>query len=110
MASVLISVRPRPRTVGVCGRANHWRLVVAKWVLRMKWPSHDSVRFSTVVEASISSEEVVPLAGERETVCLASEIVGSWSKSLGGSGDNVTADVETERLWLRREVIRIKAG
>ena len=66
----------------------------------MKWSSHDIVRFSTVVETSFSFEEVIPLAGERETVCIASDMVGSWSKSLGGSGDNVVADVETERLLL----------
>ena len=90
----------RPRTVGVCGRANHWRLVADKWVLTMKWSSHDIVRFSTVAKTSFSSEEVTLLAWERETVCIASDMVGSWSKSLGGSGDNVVADVETERLVL----------
>lgn len=100
MPSVLVPVRPMPCTAGVCGRANHWRLVADKWVLTMKWSSHDIVRFSTVVEASFSSEEMIPLAGERETGCMASEMVGSWSKSLGGSGDNVFAEVETERLWL----------
>ena len=100
MPSVFVSEMPRPRTVGVCGRANHWRLVADKWVLTMKWSSHDIVQFSTVVEASFSFEEVIPLAGERETGCMASEIVRSWSKSLGGSGDNVVADVETERLLL----------
>lgn len=91
---------PRPRTVGVCGRANHWRLVADKWVLTIKWSSHDIVRFSTVVETPFSSEEVTPLAGEHATVCIASDMVGSWSKSLGGSGDNVVAEVETERLLL----------
>ena len=93
-------MRPRPCTVVVCGRANHWRLVADKWVLTMKWSSHDIVRSSTVVEAFFSSEEVLPLAGECETGCMASEMVGSCSKSLGGSGDNVAADVVTERLWL----------
>ena len=91
---------PRPRTVGTCGRANHWRLVADKWVLTMKWSSHDMVRFSTVVESSFSSEEVTPLPGERETICIASDMVGGWSKSLGGSGDNVLTDAETERLLL----------
>ncbi len=100
MPSVLVPVRPRPRAVRVCGRANHWRLVADKWVLTMKWSSHDIVRFSTVVEASFSSDEVIPLAGERDTVCKASEMVGSWSTLLEGSGDTVVADVETERLWL----------
>ena len=94
------TMRPRPCTVVVCGLANPGRLVADKWVLMMKWSSHDIVRSSTVVEASFSSEEVTPLAGEGETVCMASEMVGSWSKSLGGSGDNVAADVVTERLWL----------
>ena len=94
------TMRPRSCTVVVCGRANHWRLVADKWVLTMKWSSHDIVRFSTVVEASLSSEEVISLGGEREIGCMASEMVGSWSKSLGGSGDNVAADVVTERLRL----------
>ena len=93
-------MRPRPCTVVVCGRANHWRLVADKWDLTMKWSSHDIVRFSTVVEASFSSEEVISLAGEHETGRMASAMVGSWSKSLGGSGDNVAADVVTEGLWL----------
>ena len=100
MPSVFVSEMPRPRTVGVCGRASQWRLVADKWVLTIKWSSHDIVRFSTVVETSFSSEEVTPLAGERKNVCIASEVVGSWSKSLGGSGDNEVADVETERLLL----------
>ena len=66
----------------------------------MKSSSHDIVRFSTVV-ASFSFGEVLPLAGECVSACMASEMVGSWSKSLGGSGDNVIADVETERLLLQ---------
>lgn len=70
----------------------------------MKWSSHDIVWFSTVVEASFSSAEVIPLAGEREIGCMASEMVGSWSKSLGGSGDNEFADVETERLLLNTAI------
>ena len=66
----------------------------------MNWSSHDIARPSTIVEASFSFGEVLPFAGECETGCMASEIVGSWSKSLGGSGDNVVEDVETERLLL----------
>ena len=100
MPSMFVSEMPRPCTVGVCGRVSHWRLVDDKWVLTMKWSSHDIVRLSTVVEASFSFGEVLPVAGECETGCMASEMVGSWSKSLGGSGDNVMADVETERLLL----------
>ena len=92
---------PRPRTVGVCGRAIHWRLIADKWVLMMKCSSHDIVPFSTVFEASFSYGKVFPLARKCVTGCMASEMVGSWSKSLGGSGDNVVAEVETERLLLQ---------
>ena len=79
-------------------------MVADKWVLTMKWSSHDIVWFSTVVEASFSSGEVIPLDEEREIGCMASEIIGSWSKSSGGSGDDVFAEVETERLLLNTAI------